>query len=174
MEPTFGRVRTERRCGFRRWWRGVGRSLPAPRRLRRNVPTAGRDNTAMRCGWHTPFWWQWDASRMLDGLLVAVLSHRLIRSLCSLRRLPFLRQAELHTNSQSNNRYPKSTPTITQRPIQSSSGTNVNRLFAMTHKQTEKSDNSFDMLLKGQKKTDNNSRNSCQNRSEQNRNRMRI
>lgn len=31
--------------------------------------------------------------RMLNGLLVAVLSHRLIRSLCSLRRLPFLRQA---------------------------------------------------------------------------------
>ena len=53
------------------------------------------------------------------ALLVAVLSHRLIRSLCSLSRLPFLRQAE-------------------------------------------KSDNSFDVLLKGQKKTDRNPRNSCQ------------
>ena len=91
VEPTFGRVRTEWRCGFRRWGRGGGRSLPAPRRLRRNVPTAGRDNTAMRCRWRTPFWRRWDASRILDGLLVAVLSHRLIRSLCSLRRLPFLK-----------------------------------------------------------------------------------
>ena len=125
VEPTFGRVRTEWRCGFRRWWRGVGRSLPAPRRLRRNVPTAGRDNTAMRCGWHTPCWWRWDASRMLDGFLVAVLSHRLIRSLCSLSRLPFLGQAELRTNSQSNNRYRKSLLTITPKPIQSSPDTNV-------------------------------------------------
>lgn len=79
----------------------------------------------MRCRWHTPFWWRWDASRMLDGFLVAVLSHRLIRSLCSLSRLPFLRQAELRTNSQSNNRYRKSLPTITPKPIQSSPDTNV-------------------------------------------------
>ena len=107
VEPTFGRVRTKRRCGFRRWWRGVGRSLPAPRRLRRNVPTAGRDNTAMRCRWHTPFWWRWDASRILNGLLVAVLSHRLIRSLCSLKRLPFLRASEVAHQLQSNNRYRK-------------------------------------------------------------------
>lgn len=107
VEPTFGRIRTKRRCGFRRWWRGVGRSLPAPRRLRRNVPTAGRDNTAMMCKWHTPFWWRWDASRILNGLLVAVLSHRLIRSLCSLRRLPFLRASGIVDQLKSNNRYRK-------------------------------------------------------------------